>query len=847
MCQTTIDGTSIDTLEELAPSFGLVAEQQTIPAEHLLIDERTPCIAITRLPNGLTHFIVIWRVVGDFVQFMDPESGRRWIRSGELLGMLYRHQSEFPSESWEEWSTSEEFYVPLQKRIQRLFGKNNGVEESLKSIERNGFFCASLDAVTRFFEGVKRNHPRAISGKNLEPLFLTLLSRVQEQGPERCYEIIPKSYWSIVAWPEESLRNSALSSDGESSGGQVRFSGILFVHFRKESSTDDEQGGPSKDGESPEKRDGESITLRHYLLYAARGGLFFTLSAICIAAAGSVFELLLFRSVIEIGQNFQFPLQRVAALFALLILFLGLLLLEFPLRASLKRIGRRFEQHLRLKFFKTLPRLSYLYFQSRLHSDMAMRGHALHSLRTMPLVVGDAIRALSEMLFTVIGICLLQPSSTILILVTVGSSILITMLSQPVFREKELRQRTHSAALTRLYLDALLGAITLRAHGGERAIEEEHSGLMREWLRAARDLRMHILAGDTVVSVIGIVTAFALVSQHFQSEQRFASALLLVFWALSLPACAQRFALALRRKAALKNIFYRVEEPIALAKSYEEQIHSPQVKASMPAGVEILCKDVTVLRSGMPVLEGINLEVGSGRHVAILGSSGSGKSTFLSTLLGTERLHRGVILRDGKELSKNAAELRSETAWIDPAVQLWNRSLLQNLLYANTSSTETDIISRTEIEPLLRGLRHGLQTVLGESGRMLSSGEGQRVRLGRGLLRSHVRLALLDEPFRGLPRSERQRLLKVVREHFREATLLFVTHDVESTLDFDSVVIFSEGKIIEEGNPESLRRREGSHYALLLEQNQQVTKSLWGDDKWRMVSLERGILEERGA
>jgi len=233
--------------------------------------------------------------------------------------------------------------------------------------------------------------------------------------------------------------------------------------------------------------------------------------------------------------------------------------------------------------------------------------------------------------------------------------------------------------------------------------------------------------------------------------------------------------------------------------------------------------------------------------VAILGSSGSGKSTFLSTLLGTERLHRGVILRDGKELSKNAAELRSETAWIDPAVQLWNRSLLQNLLYANTSSTETDIISRTEIEPLLRGLRHGLQTVLGESGRMLSSGEGQRVRLGRGLLRSHVRLALLDEPFRGLPRSERQRLLKVVREHFREATLLFVTHDVESTLDFDSVVIFSEGKIIEEGNPESLRRREGSHYALLLEQNQQVTKSLWGDDKWRMVSLERGILEERGA
>src|SRR4051812_987299 len=80
-CQTDVDGTCIDTLEEIARSLGLAAEQVMPPADHVLLPEAEalPAIAVALLPGGLTHFIVIWSVHAGLVQVMDPASGRRWL------------------------------------------------------------------------------------------------------------------------------------------------------------------------------------------------------------------------------------------------------------------------------------------------------------------------------------------------------------------------------------------------------------------------------------------------------------------------------------------------------------------------------------------------------------------------------------------------------------------------------------------------------------------------------------------------------------------------------------------------------------------------------------------------
>ncbi len=80
-CQTDVDGTSIDTLEEAAVQLGLDAEQVMIPVDHLLISEAEalPALVVTRQPNGVTHFVVAWKRLGRFIQLMDPATGRRWV------------------------------------------------------------------------------------------------------------------------------------------------------------------------------------------------------------------------------------------------------------------------------------------------------------------------------------------------------------------------------------------------------------------------------------------------------------------------------------------------------------------------------------------------------------------------------------------------------------------------------------------------------------------------------------------------------------------------------------------------------------------------------------------------
>src|SRR3981081_4636512 len=118
-CQTDVDGTSIDTMEEVANQLGIEAEQIMLPADHVLLDEARalPAIAVVVLPNGITHFVVVWRRHGRFVQLMDPATGRRWTQSPQFLNDLYIHKMTVPAEAWRAYAGSDDFLGPLRHRM----------------------------------------------------------------------------------------------------------------------------------------------------------------------------------------------------------------------------------------------------------------------------------------------------------------------------------------------------------------------------------------------------------------------------------------------------------------------------------------------------------------------------------------------------------------------------------------------------------------------------------------------------------------------------------------------------------------------------------------------------------
>jgi len=118
-CQTNVDGTSIDTLEDVAMQLGLEAEQIMLPVDHVLLHEAQtlPALVVVRLPDGNTHFVVAWRRHGRFVQVMDPATGRRWPTCRQFLDALYVHSMPIPAAAWRAWAGSDECLDVLHRRL----------------------------------------------------------------------------------------------------------------------------------------------------------------------------------------------------------------------------------------------------------------------------------------------------------------------------------------------------------------------------------------------------------------------------------------------------------------------------------------------------------------------------------------------------------------------------------------------------------------------------------------------------------------------------------------------------------------------------------------------------------
>ena len=236
------------------------------------------------------------------------------------------------------------------------------------------------------------------------------------------------------------------------------------------------------------------------------------------------------------------------------------------------------------------------------------------------------------------------------------------------------------------------------------------------------------------------------------------------------------------------------------------------------------------------------MSIGAGEHVAVVGLSGGGKSTLLGLLLGWSRPAAGIVRVDGSELdAAGIAALRARSVWIDPEVTLWNDSIAANLSYGACDADVARVVADAELEPTIARMHEGLATQLGEGGGLVSGGEGQRIRLGRGLTRRAPALVILDEPFRGLDRETRRHLLAKIRARWRDATLLCATHDIADTTDLPRVVVVEHGRVVEDGSPRELARGS-SRYAALLADEHRADRA-WST--WQRVRLADGrILRE---
>ncbi len=825
-CQTGIDGTSIDTMETVANQLGLEAEQIMLPVDHLLVSESKalPAILVVKLPSGLTHFVVAWRKHGKKIQVMDPAVGRRWVGSAQFANEIFSHTVVVPADGWREFAVSDDFLAALRVRLRRAGISRNEAGRLLRqaAAESGWSRLAALDAGARLLVAMA-----AAGAVRHSRDCVRVLDRFYDTP-----ELIPARYWSVRP-----------ASPSEEGAEQLFMRGAVLVRVRRKSAS--RSSAPLGAELSAAVQQRPLSPGRELLRLFSQSGLSATgalLSALAIAAGGVLLEALLFRGLFDVSDELGLAGQRMAAMAALLIFSLALLILEIPIFSGVVRLGRHMETRLRLAFLAKIPKLGDRYFQSRLTSDMAERSHATNRLRNLPTMFRQLVQSIFELSATAAGIIWLEPAAAPVVLLTVAAALLPAFTTQTLLAERDLRVRSHAGALTRFYLDSMLGLLAIRAHGAERNVRREHEKLLGEWGHAALRLQRAVTSVEAVqlTAMFGLV-AWLLLSNPLHGAN-IGRVLLVVYWALNLPVLGQNIGALARQFPYYRNLTLRLLDPLGAPEEPSYQEDHPLAACFTAPSIHF--RDISVEVSGHKILEDIDVEINPGSRVAIVGVSGAGKSSLVGVLLGWLKPTKGEVLVDGVPL--NCEKLRVSTAWVDPAVQLWNRSLLANLSYGSEGGSKNEmnaigpVIDRALLRSVLETLPDGLQTKLGEGGALVSGGEGQRVRLGRAMLRKHARLVILDEPFRGLDRDKRRELLARSRDFWRDSTLLCITHDLEETQGFDRVLVVEGGRIAEGGSPAELRALPNSRYSQLLEAEADTRSGMWSSGLWRRIRIHSG-------
>ena len=223
-----------------------------------------------------------------------------------------------------------------------------------------------------------------------------------------------------------------------------------------------------------------------------------------------------------------------------------------------------------------------------------------------------------------------------------------------------------------------------------------------------------------------------------------------------------------------------------------------------------------------PLLQQLDFRLEPAETVALVGASGSGKSTIVDLLLRFLDPQQGRIRIDGTDLKLlESSSYRRHLALVPTESFLFHGSIRDNILFGRPSATDEDVRQaaiKVGLPAALGPASEGLATIVGERGEQLSAGQRQRVGIARALLRNPT-ILILDEATAHLDLASDRQIRDTIAGLMQDATTLVITHRVSSIVDVDRILVLDEGRIVEEGTPEQLMK-PGTAFQELIERDQ---------------------------
>lgn len=548
----------------------------------------------------------------------------------------------------------------------------------------------------------------------------------------------------------------------------------------------------------------------------------------------SVVSLLILGSVI--GMAAPFLLRAIiddalpSADFSLLLLLAGGLVAVAVLNAAIStvqtllsaRIGQAILHDLRVRVYAHLQSLSLGFFAGNRTGEIQSRiANDIGGLQSLVTDAGNELaRSLSTVLMTAVAMCLLDWRLALFSLLVVPLTVVISQrvarLREALTYEQQARQADLSSTVQEsLSLSGIILARTMGRSGllvrrfsrtsQEVAALEVRSRTAGEWQWAMIGLALSILpaltlllggwlmGGSTPLTIGTLVAMIALQEQ-----------LLWPFEQLLQLGRDMR-----TTRALFARIFEYLDTPVEIT---ERTSAVTLERAQMRGGVQVDGVSFRYDQRNLPVLEDICIDIPAGSHVAIVGATGSGKTTLGHLLARLYDVTDGAIRYDGVDVRD--LSFRSLTDMLGVVSQepyLLNASVAENLRFAKPDATDDELVSAAkaaQLDEVIDALPEGYGTLVGERGQRFSGGEKQRLALARTILRNPPVL-LLDEATSALDVRTEQALTEALAVLSKERTTITIAHRLSTIRRADLIVVLQQGRIVERGTHDQLLAQGG--------------------------------------
>jgi ATP-binding cassette, subfamily B, multidrug efflux pump len=535
---------------------------------------------------------------------------------------------------------------------------------------------------------------------------------------------------------------------------------------------------------------------------------------------------------------------------ALLLRYAGLIVLaaalggvaRYGMRQLLNSASRRVETDLRDDFFAHLMRLDASFYGGWRTGDLMSR--ATNDILGVRMAVGPAV--MYSVNTVVLGALALgfmlhvSPLLTALALVPMIALPPATLYFGRLIHGKSERIQAHLGTLTTMVQENLAGARIVRAYTREAEQERDFEALNEEYLRRNVDLAVSTGAfypslslvaglGSLIVLYMGgrLVVGGAITIGEFVA---FGFYLTMMIWPLI--ALGWVINLYQRGAASLGRILAVLDTPPALAEPDQ-----PRPLGRVRGSVEFRGVGFRYPGADRPVLHDVSFRIPAGGSVALVGPTGSGKSTVVALLARLYDPTEGVVLLDGVPLPELSVDtIRRAIGIVPQDAFLFSETIAENIALglepaeveaADVMAPVRAAAAIAQLDEAIGGFPHGYETRLGERGVNLSGGQRQRTTLARALARD-PRILVLDDSLSAVDTHTERRILHGLRPVLKDRTAIIVSHRVTAVMEADLILVLDDGRIVEQGSHQDLRDA-GGVYARLL-RRQLLEERLEGDD-----------------